>query len=139
MNEMTGKSQKTAQKTRQDQQLNAGRNVAIVEGEVSSEPLLRELPSGDVLVAFDVRVRQQDESAQSLPVTWIGSDATNVRVEKGRWVMVLGHVHRRFYQSGAGLQSRVDVRADRIVTDGPVKRSLATDRFLRKHGLNQRS
>ncbi len=102
-------------------------NQAVLLGEVSNSPSTKPLPSGDLLLTFDVRVPSSAGSRQSIPVTWIGPPEKRPKVEEGRGTLVVGEVHRRFYRGGGQLASRVDVRASTVViaTPGRVRRALS--------------
>lgn len=102
-------------------------NHVVLLGEVSNQPTSKPLPSGDVLLSFDLRVPGDSGPRQSVPVTWIGAPGKEPTLEDGRDTLVVGQVHRRFYRGGGQLSSRVDVRASTVVTATPgrVRRALA--------------
>lgn len=102
-------------------------NHAILMGEVSKLPMTKSLPSGDRLLSFDLRVRSANGPRQSIPISWIGPADKQPTVEEGKNVLVIGEVHRRFYRGGGQLASRVDVRAEVVVTATPgrVRRALS--------------
>ncbi len=88
-----------------------GQNVALLRGIVSSEPKVRELPSGAVVTNVEVTTRL-DRGAVSVPVVVHGS---TVMVGQGDAVVVTGHVARRFFRAGGATQRRTEIVADRIV------------------------
>jgi single-strand DNA-binding protein len=86
-------------------------NVAVLRGTVSSEPKVRDLPSGSSVTNVEVTTRL-DDSTCSVPV--VLHDAT-VTVATGDEVVVVGHVARRFFRAGGVTQSRTEVVARSIV------------------------
>jgi single-strand DNA-binding protein len=88
-----------------------GLNVAVLRGTVSSDPRVRELPSGSSVTNVEVTIRL-DDSTCSVPV--VVHDAT-VKVVAGDEVVVVGHVARRFFRAGGVTQSRTEVVARTIV------------------------
>jgi single-strand DNA-binding protein len=94
-------------------------NVAIVCGVLSSDPVTRELASGDVVLTYEVTTRVADEPASSVPVAWFCTASAKVPdVHKGDHVVVTGRVHRRFFRAGGRTQSRTELVADRVVAAG---------------------
>lgn len=89
-------------------------NVAVLQGQLSAPPRRRELPSGSVLVEFDVTTRGSSGSC-SAPVVWFEPEALAESLEEGEAVVVVGHVRRRFFRTGAGTQSRTEVVALRVL------------------------
>jgi single-strand DNA-binding protein len=89
-------------------------NVAVVQGQLSGPPRRRQLPSGSVLVEFDVTTRG-DGGASSVPVAWFEPGALAETMQQGDVLLVVGHVRRRFFRSGAATQSRTEVVAQRVV------------------------
>jgi hypothetical protein len=92
-------------------------NVALLAGELSGEPRRRELPSGSVLVEFDVTTRG-DSGTGSVPVAWFDPGAAADGLAAGVAVMVAGHVRRRFFRAGNVTQSRTEVVASRVIVSG---------------------
>jgi single-strand DNA-binding protein len=102
----------------------ACRNEVVIVGRVSGEPQERELPSGDLLVAWRVVV---DRPPPRRPVAagvrtvtidtvdcvaWAaGTRRTARALRPGDVVQVSGALRRRFYRSGAGTSSRTEVEA----------------------------
>ncbi|MBI2704354.1 MAG: single-stranded DNA-binding protein [Actinobacteria bacterium] len=94
-------------------------NVAIVAGVLSSDPAMRELASGDIVMTYEVTTRVGTETASSVPVAWFCQEATKrPDLHKGDAVVVTGRVHRRFFRTGGVTQSRTEVVADRVVPGG---------------------
>lgn len=86
-------------------------NVVVVRGVVSSEPRLRELPSGSVVTQLDVTTRGPALTA-SVPVAVF--DRT-VDATAGDEVVVIGYVNRRFFRAGGITQSRTELIAEDVV------------------------
>ena len=100
-------------------------NVAVVAGVLSSDPAMRELASGDIVMTYEVTTRVGEESASSVPVAWFCSDSSKCPdLEKGDPVVVTGRVHRRFFRAGGVTQSRTEVVADRVIAGSRRKAAL---------------
>jgi single-strand DNA-binding protein len=109
-------------------------NVVVLRGHITRAPEERELPSGDHLTTLDVTVPAgsgpgASTRAESVPVAWIGAPRWFVRLEPGSEVVVLGRVRRRFFRSGAGLQSRTEVVVDH---GAPARQSSRCEAVLRR-------
>ncbi len=87
-------------------------NVVVMRGTISSDPVVRVLPSGATVTQIELTTRMECGTT-SVPVAVHG---TPVAVAAGTEVVVTGHVSRRFFRSGGVTQSRTEVIADRIVT-----------------------
>lgn len=90
-------------------------NLVVLIGTVSAAARTKSLPSGDWLVAFDLRVPAANGPRQSIPVSWIGEKAKAPTIVADGDLMVVGEVRRRFYRAGGALGSQVDVRAHKVV------------------------
>ncbi len=97
----------------------------VLHGAVRAVPVVKELASGDVLVSFDLRVPGPDGKGAAVPVSWIGSAERAPEVVADEAVVVVGQVSRRFFQTRTGSASRVDVRANQIVTGTMTRRRKA--------------
>ena len=86
-------------------------NVAVVRGVVSSDPRVRELPSGATVTNIEVTTRLGTGSV-SVPV--VVHDAI-VTAATGDEVVVTGHVARRFFRAGGMTQSRTELIADDVI------------------------
>jgi single-strand DNA-binding protein len=86
-------------------------NLVLLRGRVTSEPRIRQLPSGSAIVNLELTTRDGDV-ASSVPVVLEGAEAGCVA---GEDVVVLGHVRRRFFRAGGVTQSRTEVLAERLV------------------------
>jgi single-strand DNA-binding protein len=98
-------------------------NLAVLRGVVTSEPKVRELPSGSTVTNVEVTTRT-DRATASVPV--VVHDRA-VAVAAGDEVLVIGIVQRRFFRAGGATQSRTEVVADRIVR---ANRRRSVDRAL---------
>ena len=99
-------------------------NVAVVRGIVSSEPRVRELPSGVTVTNVEVTTRI-DTASVSVPVVVHDS---SVDVVAGDEVVATGHIARRFFRAGGVTQSRTEVVATDIAA---ANRSRSVARLLR--------
>jgi single-strand DNA-binding protein len=103
------------------------RNEVVLSGRVSGDPMVRELPSGTVLVSFRVvltRERTPMTASSKQTSDWIECTAWGARVRKqaGSWrdgdrVEVRGALRRRYFRAGAGARTSVEVEmlAGRLV------------------------
>lgn len=99
-------------------------NVTILQGCLSRPPEPRALPSGDLLVAFEVTVPAAgDRKAESVPVVWFGAPAAAAELPPETEVIVVGRVRRRFFRAGGSTQSRTEVVADQVVPARQAKRA----------------
>ena len=104
-------------------------NVAIIRGAVRSDPQPRDLPSGGVVVQFDVVTRVPAEGRTvnvSVPIAW--NDPTSAQLGvlvDGAEVVVVGTVRRRFFRVGGATQSRTEVVADEVIPTRRHKRVAA--------------
>jgi single-strand DNA-binding protein len=92
----------------------AGCNVAVVRGRLSSDPVHRQLPSGDRLIGYEVTVPTPSGPAESVPVVWIVTGRPPA-VTAGDEVVVVGRVRRRFFRAAGTTASRTEVVATRVV------------------------
>ncbi|MBW3626777.1 MAG: single-stranded DNA-binding protein, partial [Actinobacteria bacterium] len=90
-------------------------NVAILRGRLSRPPEERLLPSGDVVVSYDVTVPRPGERAETVPVAWVNPPASAADLDVDVEVVVVGRVRRRFFRAGGATQSRTEVVAERVV------------------------
>ncbi|MBK5221481.1 MAG: single-stranded DNA-binding protein [Acidimicrobiia bacterium] len=91
-----------------------GVNLVVVRGHLSSDPVQRELPSGDLLHSYELTVRSGDLPADTVPVVLIGAVPPK-NLCRGSEVLVVGRVRRRFFRAGGSTASRTEVVAERIV------------------------
>ena len=89
-------------------------NVVVLRGTVVTDTTIRELPSGSIVIQFDVTTRD-DAGTQSVPVAWLDPPATGRELGRGSEVVVVGSVRRRFFRAGGNTQSRTEVVAEHVV------------------------
>ena len=97
-------------------------NVALAVGRLSRPPAAVTLPSGTVMVRFELTVRTPGEPAESMPVVWFDPPARATTLAEGATVVVVGRVRRRFYRGGGALRSSTEVVASSVA---PVTRRAA--------------
>lgn len=98
----------------------------VVVGRLGSRVEVRELPSGDTVTVFTIvvdRVRAVGRPASAVKVDAIACQAFRAgvvnrlgRLEPGQWVRAEGALRRRFWRSGAGLGSAMEVEVSRLST-----------------------
>ena len=91
-------------------------NIAVLQGALSSDPVVRTLSSGSVLVALELTTGV-GSSKVSVPVAWF-DPPSEVTWAAGDEVVVVGTVRRRFFRSGGLTQSRTEVVADEVLPAG---------------------
>ncbi|MGB0114896.1 MAG: single-stranded DNA-binding protein [Ilumatobacteraceae bacterium] len=98
-------------------------NVAVLRGELVNEPVRRDLPSGSVVVQFDLTTRVHDGDRftnVSVPVAWTDPSSSAVAsLTTGCGYVIVGSVRRRFFRVGGATQSRTEVVAEQVI---PVRR-----------------
>lgn len=97
-----------------------GLNLVVVTGRLSSDPVERSLPSGDLLTSYEVTVPRSDAAADTVPVVLIAARGAR-GLSAGDDVFVLGRVRRRFFRAGGSTASRTEVVAERVVPVGRTK------------------
>ena len=101
-------------------------NITVLRGRLSRPPELRELPSGDVLVGYDITIAATEgRRAESVPVVWPEAPAGAADLEPETEVVVVGRVRRRFFRAAGGTQSRTEVVAEAVVNARHTKRVAA--------------
>lgn len=94
-----------------------GLNLAVLVGELSSAPEVRDLGERGRVASLAVRTPTAD-GATSVPVTVWSPPAWLEDASAGTRVVLVGPVRRRFYRSGSGATgSRVEVEASAIARD----------------------
>ncbi|HSE10981.1 MAG TPA: single-stranded DNA-binding protein [Nocardioidaceae bacterium] len=106
------------------------RNVVSLAGRISSTPVERELPSGDRVVTFRLVIprEQSPMTAKSKQTSdWVDCVAWGGRVRRkvAAWrvddrVEVEGALRRRFFRSGGGASTRLEVE---VLTGRRVERA----------------
>jgi single-strand DNA-binding protein len=119
-----GSSVASVNGTRNKSELVAANVVALV-GRLARPPELRQLPSGDRLVSYEVTVARAGERAEGVPVVWFDPPATAVDPAVDDVVVVVGRVRRRFYRAAGTTQSRTEVVAETVVPGRQAKRAAA--------------
>ncbi|MSO60232.1 MAG: hypothetical protein EXQ63_07895 [Ilumatobacteraceae bacterium] len=92
-----------------------GLNTVLLFGALSSDAVVRELPSGEKFVNLEVTTSTMDGRI-SVPVT--SKDTTLEKLCAGDEVFVTGVVKRRFFRVGPALQSRTEVHASKVIGGG---------------------
>ena len=82
-------------------------NVVALTGHLSSEPTVRELPTGSILINYELTTRV-DGAGVSVPLVWFDPQK-KVAVGAGDEIAVVGTVRRRFYRAGGITRSRTEV------------------------------
>ena len=85
-------------------------NVVLLRGHLSSEPRIVELPSGDVLVRWEVTT-ESDGRKLTVPVAWFEPPQSARTIGDGDEVVVLGRIRRRFFQARGTTVSETEVVA----------------------------
>ena len=93
-------------------------NIAVLRGRLARPAEPRVLPSGELLVAYDVTVDRPGERAETVPVVWFGAPARAGELDVDAPVVVVGRVRRRFFKGRSGTQSRTEVVAEVVVPAG---------------------
>lgn len=92
-----------------------GLNLVMLVAEVSRPPSERVLPSGDRLVAYELRMPRPPGRAETVPVVWPGAPTSAVAFEVDDELLVVGRVRRRFFRSAGRTESRTEVVAETVV------------------------
>ena len=114
---MATKSSRTKSKETVEEKIDLSLNDLLLRGRVSVPATVKELPSGDKVVEFRLIVSRIDrDGVDTLDVAaWSGKTRkTALSLKSDEWIEVSGSVHRRFWQSPAGLASRWQIEASEI-------------------------
>jgi len=87
-------------------------DLAVVVGTLSSDPVEQTLPSGSVLVRYEVTVRDR-APADTVPVSWVDPRRPPA-LAVGDRVVVVGRVRRRFFRAGGTTRSATEVLATSV-------------------------
>lgn len=94
-------------------------NLALLRGTVRGEAVTRVLPSGSVVVQFDVSTVVRSRGVLSnttVPVAWADpTSASTACLVEGNELVVIGTVHRRFFRVGGATQSRTEVVVEAVI------------------------
>ena len=114
---MATKSSNAKSKVPTEEKMDLSLNDLLLRGRVSAPATVKELPSGDKVVEFRLIVSRIDrDGVDTLDIAaWSGKTRKTALSLKGdEWIEVSGSVHRRFWQSPAGLASRWQIQASEI-------------------------
>lgn len=106
-------------------------NQVFLHGRLAAEPVLRELPSGDVLAVFRLTVvrptgdRARVDSIECAAVK-PRLHKTLVRAKAGDMMEITGSLHRRFWRTPAGPASRYAVDVDTVRVVKPRRSTVAS-------------
>jgi len=114
---MATKSGNTKSRETVEEKIDLSLNDLLLRGRVSAPATVKELPSGDKVVEFRLIVSRIDcDGVDTLDIAaWSGKTRkTALSLKSDEWIEVSGSVHRRFWQSPAGLASRWQIEASEI-------------------------
>ena len=114
---MATKSANSKNKESAEEKIDLSLNDLLLRGRVSAPATVKELPSGDKVVEFRLIVSRIDrDGVDTLDIAaWSGkSRKMALSLKSDEWIEVSGSVHRRFWQSPAGLASRWQIEASEI-------------------------
>jgi single-strand DNA-binding protein len=114
---MATKSGNAKSKETVEEKIDLSLNDLLLRGRVSAPATVKELPSGDKVVEFRLIVSRIDrDGVDTLDIAaWSGKTRkTAISLKSDEWIEVSGSVHRRFWQSPAGLASRWQIEASEI-------------------------
>jgi single-strand DNA-binding protein len=92
-------------------------NVVVLAGTVAAEPVARRMPSGDEVTELRLSIPEAGRRLLPLPVAmWHSAipELARADIEKGDRILVHGQLVRRFYRSGAGARSLMEVVASGV-------------------------
>lgn len=114
---MATKRVNTKSKEFVEEKIDLSLNDLLLRGRVSVPATVKELPSGDKVVEFRLIITRIDrDGVDTLDIAaWSGKTRkTALSLKSDEWIEVSGSVHRRFWQSPAGLASRWQIEASEI-------------------------
>ena len=114
---MATKRVNTKSKEFVEEKIDLSLNDLLLRGRVSAPATVKELPSGDKVVEFRLIITRIDrDGVDTLDIAaWSGKTRkTALSLKSDEWIEVSGSVHRRFWQSPAGLASRWQIEASEI-------------------------
>ena len=85
-------------------------NIAVLQGTLSSEPRVTELPSGATVHNYEVTTASGSGERLTVPVAWL-DPVRPPKVRVADEVIVVGVVRRRWFRAAGGTQSRTEVVA----------------------------
>ena len=95
-----------------DPEVEADLDLAVILGTLSSDPVEQTLPSGSLLLRYEVTVRDRTP-ADSVPVSWL-EPRRPPALRAGDRVVVVGRVRRRFFRAGGATRSATEVLATSV-------------------------
>lgn len=98
-------------------------NVVVLIGRLARPGFLRQLPSGDSLVEYQLTVLRPGHRADSVPVVWEKPPPSAVDLATDAEVVVVGRVRQRFFRAGGRTESRTEVVAESVVAARLAKRA----------------
>jgi len=114
---MATKSANSKSKERVEEKIDLSLNDLLLRGRVSAPATVKELPSGDKVVEFRLILSRIDrDGVDTLDIAaWSAKvRKTALSWKSDEWIEISGSVHRRFWQSPAGLASRWQIEAAEI-------------------------
>ena len=114
---MATKSANSKSKERVEEKIDLSLNDLLLRGRVSAPATVKELPSGDKVVEFRLILSRIDrDGVDTLDIAaWSAKTRkTALSLKSDEWIEISGSVHRRFWQSPAGLASRWQIEAVEI-------------------------
>ena len=101
---------KSAEKVNSEiEEIDYSLNDVLLRGRVSAEATSKELPSGDKVVEFRLIItREEREGVDTLDIAAWSAKSRKIALalQPDEWVEISGSIHRRFWQSPAGVASR---------------------------------
>lgn len=101
--------------------LRSPRNEVFLQGRVTSEPIEKQLPSGDSVVEFRIvidrtRSRSTKREVDTLDIAvWLAKPRRRaLTLAADDWVAIDGSVRRRFWRAPSGVASRWQVEASQL-------------------------
>ena len=93
-------------------------NDVLLRGRVSAVASTKELPSGDKVVEFRLIVTRTER--EGVDTLYIAAWSAKMRklalyLKPDEWIEISGSIHRRFWQSPAGVASRWQIEAVEIL------------------------
>jgi single-strand DNA-binding protein len=102
----------------EEEEVDYSLNDLLLRGRVSAPATTKELPSGDKVVEFRLIVsRAEREGVDTLDIAAWSAKMRKIALtlQGDEWIEVSGSIHRRFWQSPAGVASRWQIEAAEIV------------------------
>lgn len=93
-------------------------NDVLLRGRVSAVASTKELPSGDKVVEFRLIItRAEREGVDTLDIAAWSAKMRKLALslKPDEWIEISGSIHRRFWQSPAGVASRWQIEAVEIL------------------------